>query len=85
MAGYLEESFLIIKILQNPKIEPDVPEAGQFEYAPIPGAENGIVAKLYYVGKHGYPYSFRTVKVKQTNQNKAEHALFDFESVSIAS
>jgi hypothetical protein len=70
---------LEIKLLQNPKLETDVPEVGQFEYEPIPGAENGVVAKLCYIGKHGYPYSFRTVKVKQADEKANSRMLFNFE------
>ncbi len=76
---------LEIKILQNPKLESDVPEVGQFEYEPIPGAEEGVVAKLFYIGKHGYPYSFRTVKVKQQGEVAETRRLFSFESTSLAS
>lgn len=76
---------LEIKILQNPKLEADVPETGQFEYAPIPGAENGLTAILYYVGQHGYPYSFRTVKLKQADQPVNDRAIFNFECTSMAS
>lgn len=76
---------LEIKLLQNPKLESDVPEVGQFEYDPIPGAENGVVAKLFYIGNHGYPYSFRTVKVKQANEGGSSRMLFNFESISLAS
>ncbi len=74
---------LEIKLLQNPKIESDVPEVGQFEYDPIPGAETGVVAKLCYVGQHGYPYSFRTVKIKLAEDEKSGR-LFKFECTSLA-
>ncbi len=75
---------LEIKLLQNPKLESDVPETGQFEYDAIPGAENGIIAKLSYVGKHGYPYSFRTVKIQQTGEKDNSRGVFNFKCTSLA-
>jgi hypothetical protein len=74
---------LEIKLLQNPKAESDVPEVGQFEHDPIPGAESGLIAKLYYIGKHGYPYSFRTVKIKPANEAGDSGRLFKFECTSL--
>lgn len=75
---------LEIKILQNPKLIADVPESGQFEYAPIPGAEHGLIAVLSYVGQHGYPYSFRTVLVKQADQTANDRAVFNYQTTSVA-
>ena len=75
---------LEIKLLQNPKLVADVPEVGQFEHDPIPGAEAGVVARLYYVGQHGYPYSFRTVKIKLATDGSASGRTFKFESTSLA-
>lgn len=76
-------TMLEIKLLQNPKTEHDVPEVGQFEYDPIPGAEAGLVAKLCYIGKHGYPYSFRTVKIQSASE-ETNGRLFKFECTSLA-
>ncbi len=75
---------LEIRLLQNPKLESDVPEVGQFEYDAIPGAEAGVIAKLCYVGQHGYPYSFRTVKLQQADGGEGDRRLFKFKCTSLA-
>ncbi|PJJ80012.1 hypothetical protein [Mucilaginibacter auburnensis] len=75
---------LEIKLLQNPKLVSDVPETGQFEYDAIPGAEAGVIAQLSYVGKHGYPYSFRTVRIQQANEQSNSRGVFNFKCTSLS-